>query len=91
MAIVVEFYGIPRARAGVQQTQVLDGRESASLREILTEVAAHYPDFGANCVNDGKLRDGFVASVDGDEFIRDEDSRIASGQSLLILSADAGG
>jgi len=91
MAIVVEFFGIPRARAGVQQTQVLAGRESASLGEILTEVATQFPNFGANCVNDGKLLNGYVASINGDEFIRDEDARVASGQSLLILSADAGG
>lgn len=91
MAIVVEFFGVPRARAGVQQTQVLAGCDSAMLSEILVEVAKQYPNFGKSCVHQGRLLDGFVASVDGDQFVRDEETRVESGQSLLILSADAGG
>lgn len=91
MAIVVEFFGIPRARTGVKQIQVLAGCDSASISEVLAEVANQYPDFGTSCVSEGKLLGGFVASINGDQFIRDEETRVASGQSLLILSADAGG
>ena len=92
MAIVVEFYGIPRARAGVSQAQIFDDLASVSFGQVIEEVARQYPSFGTGCTRDGReLLDGYIASIDGDRFVHGDDVTVSSGQSVLILSADAGG
>jgi hypothetical protein len=91
MAIVVEFFGIPRVRAGVERVEVLRGRESASVSEILSEVAKQFPDFAETCMTNRRLRTGFIASIDGQCFVQDDDMVVDRQQSVLILSADAGG
>ena len=92
MAIQVEFFGIPRARAGVACATTMEGRSAATLAEVLTDVADRFPEFAADCmVEQGKLREGFVVSVDGQCFVSNDQVTITQGQSVLILSADAGG
>ena len=91
MAIVVEFFGIPRVRAGIERVEVLHGRKSATLSEILTEVAERFPEFAENCMTDRRLRNGFIASIDGQCFVQDDNTVVGRQQSVLILSTDAGG
>ncbi len=55
------------------------------------ELSRLYPAWAAECLEHGKLRDSFSANVDGDRFVREPDTIIKAGQSLLIMSADAGG
>ena len=38
-----------------------------------------------------RLRTGYIASIDGQCFVQDDDVVIDDQESLLILSADAGG
>jgi hypothetical protein len=37
------------------------------------------------------LRPGYLASIDGERFVRDPAETIVEGNSVLILSAEAGG
>lgn len=89
--IFVEFFGIPRVRTGVANVGVLEDRQSATLGEVLYCLCSKFPEFGADCVNDGQLAQGYMASINGETFLRSGDARIMAGQSLLILSSDAGG
>ena len=61
------------------------------LGELLHKLAEKFPDFGNECVDQRKLGKSISANLDGEKFISDPDFEICAGQSLLILSADAGG
>jgi len=91
MTIQVEFFGIARSRAGVSHAAVLPGRESATLQEILEALTQQFPNWATACLDAGRLRDGFIVSVDGEQFVRDPQTVISRHQSVLLLSADAGG
>ena len=91
MTIHVEFFGIPRVRAGVANATVMHGRETASLAEVLDELSVRFPDFSNACISDQQLREGYVASIDGQCFVQGKAVIVKSDQSVLILSADAGG
>lgn len=91
MAILVEFYGVPRLRAGVAQLSVLEGREQASLGEVLREVAVRLPDFAESCLNQNQLKETFIASIDGQHFAGSDETTVEKDQSVLLLSTDAGG
>lgn len=88
--IRVEFYGIPRRRAGVAQTCVqVSG--VPSLGSVLEQLAAQYPLLQRDCISDRRLRPGYSASIDGKQFVADPDTRLPQDTSLLIMSSDAGG
>ncbi len=91
MTIQVEFFGIARSRAGTSHAAVLPDRESATVQEILEALAQQFPDWATACLDAGRLRDGFIVSADGEQFVRDPRTVIFCHQSVLILSADAGG
>ncbi len=92
MTIEVEFFGIPRARAGVASLSVLPGCHSATIGEILRELAIACPEFAESCLSrERELLDGYVISVDGRCFVSDAELAIKPEQTVLILSADAGG
>ena len=89
MPIRVEFYGIARQRAGVPAVEL--ATSGATLNQVLLEVAAQLPVFGQACIASGTLAATLAANLDGERFISDPATPIRNGQSLLILSADAGG
>ena len=66
------------------------GPDDAQLREILT-VAARVPDLNGEWITDGRLHESLTANLDGLRFVSDPATMVRDGQSLLILSADAGG
>lgn len=91
MDLRVEFYGIARQRAGVPHVALeLPGPES-TLAEALRQLADRLPDFGRECLESGRLRTTLAANLGGERFVSDPALVIRDGQSLLILSADAGG
>ena len=87
MAVQVEFFGIPRQRAGVPSALVTGLR----LGEILCELSADFPKLAETCVDGQRLRPGFVANLNGERFVTDPDTSLDPGDCLLILTADAGG
>ena len=91
MSIRVEFYGIARERAGTAAVQVDPGDLPATLRGVLNELERRVPGFGRDCLDDGNLHTTLAANLDGERFVTDPATVIHDGQSLLILSADAGG
>lgn len=87
MHLRVEFYGIPRQRAGCTELIVPAG----TLGEVLQAIDQALPEWGAACLEAGRLRREFAANVNGQRFVTELDTRLVEGEVLLVLSADAGG
>ena len=90
MEIQVEFFGIPRKRAGQPDT-ALSLTAPATLGMVLEELGQRFPGLEGECIERGALRPGYLASIDGERFVTDPSEAIAEGNSVLILSAEAGG
>jgi molybdopterin converting factor small subunit len=84
--MLVEFFGIPRERAGVSEVELHAG----TLGEVCGMLAVRFPALNGLVTVEG-LHPTIAASVNGDLFVRDIDTTLAAGDRLLILSADAGG
>ena len=91
MTIRVELYGIPRQRAGAELLHVATESVGTSLAQILADLTRQSPALAAACFEEGSLRKGYLASIDGVTFVTDPQTIVLPGQSLLLLSADAGG
>ena len=82
----VEFLGIPRERAGISELEI----EGETLGQVLGMLVTRCPALG-ELITDGGLHPSVVANLNGDEFVKDPETRLAADDRLLILSADAGG
>lgn len=87
MGLRVEFFGIPRKRAGVAAATACGQR----FGEIIADLASRFPALARECFDQNGLRPGYLASVNGDRFISDSQTPIGPADCLLILSADCGG
>ena len=87
MSIRVEFYGIPRQRAGVEVTEV----EAATLSEVFRQLREKLPAFAEACLNEEGLQPTYMANINGESFTSDPEMPLHSGDTVMILSADAGG
>jgi len=85
--ITVEFYGIPRARAGRKDLVV----SAATAGAALLAVASECPELANALEPDGTLTPHYRLSMDGEFFVTDLAHVLHSGDRLLLLSADAGG
>jgi molybdopterin converting factor small subunit len=86
----VEFFGVPRERAGLAELDV----EAGTLGQLLGTLADRIPSFGNFISTDGmgsRLHPAFIASLNGDRFVTDPGTPLAEHDHVLILSADAGG
>jgi molybdopterin converting factor small subunit len=84
--IVIEFFAIPRARAGRAELRLSAG----SVREALAGVMAHCPRLAGLLSPDGRLNPGYLVAL-GEAFVADLDAPLRPGDRLMLLSADAGG
>lgn len=82
----VEFLGIPRERAGISEMEL----EADTLGQALGELSALCPGLSDLITAEG-LHPSIAANLNGDEFVKSLDTRLAADDRLLILSADAGG
>lgn len=83
----VELFGVLRHRTGVASVDV----EAATLGQALGEVCRRLPQLKNVCDADGHLNRGYLASVNGRQFIVEPSTPLTTGESLLLMSADAGG
>lgn len=86
-AIRLELYGVPRARAGASELTV----PARTLGEALAELERRLPVLRDVCVIGGRLKPGYLVNINGQRFTSDVATPLADGDSILILSADAGG
>jgi len=85
--LTVEFFGIPRQRAGRAQLTVPAG----TVTEVLHAIARACPGLNALVRSDGKLAPQYLLSIDGQRFVTEAQERLRPGAHVLLLSADAGG
>jgi hypothetical protein len=85
--VTVEFYGVPRARAGRREVRVT----AATAAEALAGVARVCPSLARICGENGQLDPQFLLSLDGECFVTDLTQTLESGDRLVLMSADAGG
>jgi hypothetical protein len=85
--VTIEFFGIPRARAGRKDLVV----SAATAADALVEAAKICPDLAELVRPDGHLLPHCILSLDGERFVTDLGRTLRSGDRLLLLSADAGG
>jgi molybdopterin converting factor small subunit len=82
----VEFFGVPRERAGVSELEV----HADTLGQLLGALAERVPSL-SEIIQRDRLHPAFVANLNGDRFVTDPDTPLRASDSVLILSADAGG
>ena len=82
----VEFFGVPRERAGISELEV----HADTLGQLLGTLAQRMPSL-SEIIEDDRLHPAFVANLNGDRFVTDPRTPLGAGDSVLILSADAGG
>lgn len=87
MTIRIEFYGIPRHRAGVASIEV----EASQLGEALLQAGRQLPILNDVCFDADGLRSGYLANLNGRAFVSASATALAPGDSVLILSSDVGG
>ena len=87
MQVAVELFGIPRARAGVARTTAQGG----CLGDVLAELATRFPALAESCIDGRQLRPSFTANLGGQRFITAPESPLREGDTVLLLSLDAGG
>jgi molybdopterin converting factor small subunit len=82
----VEFFGIPRERAGIAGIDV----QADTLGQLLGILAVRMPRLG-ELVSENQLRPAVVANLNGARFVSDPATPLREDDRVLILSADAGG
>jgi hypothetical protein len=85
--VIVEFFGIPRLRAGRAELAVAPGR----VAEVLAAVERTCPRLAGLVRPEGRLAPHYLLSLDGQRFVSDLREELPAGTRLLLLSADAGG
>ena len=82
----VELFGLPRERAGIAELEL----QADTLGQLLAALAARFPSLAALMTED-RLQPSLVVNLNGQRFVSDPHTRLEDGDSVLILSADAGG
>jgi molybdopterin converting factor small subunit len=85
--VTVEFFGVPRQRAGRADLEVPTG----TIAEALAVVGRSCPVLSDLVQANGRLAPHYALSLNGERFLRDLDYLLVPGDRLLLLSADAGG
>jgi len=82
----VELLGIARERAGVAELEL----KADTLGQLLRALTIRCPELG-DLIDRDRLQPSIVANLNGDRFVSDPHTPLRDGDSLLILSSDAGG
>ena len=85
--VTIELFGVARLRAGCAAVEVA----ANSLAEALGALVQRCPSLEPEVVHEGLLCEGFLASRNGERFLPDPASPLAPGDTLLIVSSQAGG
>jgi molybdopterin converting factor small subunit len=87
MLVPVELFGIARARAGVSRTTA----EGTCLGDVLADLAEQFPALAETCIDGRTLRPSFTANLGGQRFVSAPETPLSEGDTVLLLSVDAGG
>jgi molybdopterin converting factor small subunit len=87
MQVAVELFGIPRARVGLAQTSAV----GSNLGDVLADLAQRFPRLAETCIDGRSLRPGFIVNLCAERFVTSPDTPLSEGDTVLLLSLDAGG
>ena len=87
MQVAVELFGIPRARAGIAQT-VATG---SNLGDVLRDLSNRFPSLAETCIDGRSLRPGCIVNLGAQRFVSAPETPLGEGDTVLMLSLDAGG
>ncbi len=87
MQVEVELFGIPRARAGTSRTTACGN----CLGDVLADLAKRFPALGEECIDGRRLRPTYTANLGGRRFVTSPETLLDEGETVLLLSVDAGG
>ena len=85
--VTVEFFGIPRCRAGRDSISV----RARTVGELLEAVQVSCPGLSDLRGPGGGLARHYLLSLDGRQFVDNPGQSLRPGVPVLLLSADAGG
>jgi sulfur-carrier protein len=85
--IAIEFYGIPRLRAGTGSVKL----EASTLGQALRELGRAVPALNGSVLRQGTVHEVYKLSLNGERFVSDPNTPLGDGDVLLLLSADVGG
>ena len=85
----VEFFGMPRQRAGLAALDV--EVESLTLGDVLIAAGNELPEFARTCLDGSRLKPGLLANINGLHFTTDAQTILSNQDAVLILAADVGG
>ena len=91
MAIEVEFYGTVRRHAQIPRTVLATIDAQIRLGEAVAILAGRFPSLAEAVFQGNRLRAGYLASVDGERFVSEPTDVLRDGQTLVLMSSDAGG
>ncbi len=83
----VEFFGLARSRSGIEAADL----NAATLGDAVELLTDQFPALAETCFSGGTISSHWLFNLNGREFTRDNSTRLADGDVLLLLSADAGG
>jgi hypothetical protein len=85
--VTVEFYGIPRHRAGRAEVVV----QATVMADLLAAVKRVCPGLADLTDQAGRLAPHYLLSIDGVDFTKDITRSVEPGMRIMLLTADAGG
>lgn len=85
--VTIEFYGIPRQRAGCAELVL----EAGTVGELLEKIQEKCPGLKGLVSKDRRLPKEFLLSINGERFVSGLEDPLKPGERILLLSADAGG
>lgn len=89
--IKVEFFGVPRLRAGVAEFFVQVNEQRMDLGEVFKQLETHFAELANECFAAGQLKKDYIVNITGQEFTRDHRRKLAATDTVLLMSRDAGG
>lgn len=85
--IAIEFFGVPRLRAGTGLLHL----EASTVGQALLELGRLCPALENSILRPELLHAVYKLSLNGERFVSDPETPLADGDVLLLLSADVGG
>lgn len=87
----IELYGYPRLLAGRKAVMVTAA--SATLADLVVALGEACPQLVGQVISDDgqRLLDGYTFNVNGRQFVADANVRLVPGDTVLLLSSQAGG
>ena len=85
--VVIEFFGIPRLRAGTNMAWL----NAETVAQALRELGRLYPTLADDCLAVGNVPAAYRLSLNADRFVSDPETPLSDGDTLLLMSADVGG